>query len=104
MVGVHVEITRYVDDSQPGWVECRLIDAHGREWLFIEKVPVITTADLNRQTCYPQAAVIACQIVSRIYTGDREIVTIDTAWPWHVEATTGETMFEVRPEQLAETA
>jgi transposase len=37
MLGVSVEISRYVDDSQPGRVECGLVDALGDEHLFVEK-------------------------------------------------------------------
>jgi hypothetical protein len=102
MRGVVIEICRYVDDSQPGWVECRLIDARGREWLFVEKVPVITTEDLDASSDYPRPGVIACQVLERRQEGEREVVGIDTKLPWHVEATTGETRFEIRPEQLVE--
>ena len=38
---------RYVSDHNPGFVECRLTDAWGREWLFVDKVPVVTLADLD---------------------------------------------------------
>ena len=31
MLGVVVTISRYVSDSQPGWVECKLVDAHWNE-------------------------------------------------------------------------
>ncbi len=54
MYGVRVEIVRFVDDSQPGWVECRLVDARGQEWLFVEKVPIVTSSDLTALTPYPQ--------------------------------------------------
>ncbi|MDI1443615.1 hypothetical protein [Polyangium sp. 6x1] len=47
-MGVEVQIVRFADDAQPGWVECHLLDAHGRRWAFLEKVPVVTTARLDR--------------------------------------------------------
>jgi len=47
MIGVRVELRWYVDDSQPGWVECRLTDAACREWTFVEKVPVVTAEPLD---------------------------------------------------------
>jgi hypothetical protein len=102
VIGVRVEIRRYVDDHQPGWVECRLTDAHGREWSFTEKVPVVTAENLGAESSYPQRGVVACRIVGH-RTGDAlEVVVIDTTEPWGVMATTGETQFEVRPEQLEE--
>lgn len=102
MRGVAIEICRYVDDSQPGWVECCLTDASGREWRFVERVPIVTTEDLHARSCYPRPGIIACEMVERRWEQGREVVTIDTNLPWHVEATTGETRFDVRPEQLVE--
>ena len=50
MIAVRVQVVRFVDDSFPGFVECELIDAHGRRWLFVEKGPVVTTEHLTAQT------------------------------------------------------
>jgi hypothetical protein len=99
---MRVEIVRYADDSFPGWVECCLTDAHGRRWSFVEKVPIVTTAHMDAATPYPQPGVIASQVVGRRQDGGREVVAIDTERPWHIEATTGETQFEVGPEQVIE--
>ena len=82
MVGVRVEIRRYVDDHQPGWVECRLSDAHGREWLFVEKVPVVTLEDLDAAGSYPRSGVLACRVVGRRPWMDAsEVLIIDTTEP-----------------------
>ncbi len=103
MVEVCVVIRRYVDDNQPGWVECCLTDAYGREWLFIEKVPLVTVENLDSASIYPRPGVIACQVIDRrVGTDEREVIVIDTKEPWLMEATTGDTRFEVRPEQLRE--
>lgn len=98
---VRVSIIRFVDDSYPGFVECRLFDAAGHEWIFREKVPVVTLVDLNERSCFPQPGMIACRISEKRMAGDgREIVRIDTEFPWHVESTTGQTRFEVFADQL----
>lgn len=102
MLGVVIEIRRYVDDAQPGWVECGLTDAAGQSWLFIEKVPIVTTEDLDADSRYPRPGIIACQLVERRREDGREVAVIDTELPWHVEATTGETRFVVSSEQLVE--
>src|SRR5262245_15756491 len=35
MVGIKVQITKYIDDDpQPGTVECRLFDFYRKEWVF----------------------------------------------------------------------
>lgn len=101
MLGVIVTISRYVNNSQPGWVECKLVDAHGNESTFIEKVPVVTLADLDDNSSYPQTGYIACQVVERqVGTNGAEVVTISTGSPWGVEDTSGKTQFDVFSTQL----
>jgi hypothetical protein len=96
--GVPVEIVSFVDGSQPGWVECRLTDAHGRLWVFVEKVPVVTEMALDASSRYPQPGVIACEVIRR----DGGFALVDTARPWGVESFEGETQFEIQEDSLIE--
>ena len=102
MTSVRVEITRWVDDYQPGIVECKLIDAGGREWLFIEKLPLVTTDDsLSASSLYPVKGLIACKVLAYIEDLSRQrTVRISTEDPWNITATDGQTTFDVRPEQI----
>ena len=60
---VSVSILRYVGDSFPGFVECLLVDADGREHHFIEKVPVIGgRPDLSLDSVFPQPGHIGCTV------------------------------------------
>ena len=59
---IKVEIVRFVDDSFPGFVECRLVDVWQRTWVFIEKVPVVTTEQLDSASVYPSRGVIAGRV------------------------------------------
>jgi hypothetical protein len=103
MPAVRIEIIRYTLDEQPGFVELRLIDAWGTEWLFEEKVPVVTLEELDEHSDYPQPGIIACEIIKEWRDAeDREIVTIDTERPWGVPAYDGTTRFDVLPDQLCE--
>jgi hypothetical protein len=106
MSAVRVSITRYLsDDPQPGWIECRLSDVWGREWIFEDKPPIFSECYLSVEDTYPRPGVIRCEIVGRRWDADgREIVTVDTETPDHVESTTGETRFDVREGQLADEA
>lgn len=99
---VCVEILRPLDiDIWPFYVECRLVDAAGREWFFRDKWPIFTCADFDAQTEYPQPGVMGCQIIeSRIDTNGRKVFVIDTEWPDHVDSTTGDYRFEVFANQL----
>lgn len=104
MQGLRVTIVRWVDDHQPGWVECHLIDHWDRLWVFIEKAPVVSTEILGPDTAFPCPGVIACELVDHARTLPEADCTIlvTTAVPWGVESTTGETRFDVRPEQVVE--
>src|SRR5882724_11066472 len=98
---ITVSILRYVDDAQPGWVECSFRDAWGREHLFREKVPVVSTADLDAASTYPQLGVIACEIIERWRDEkQRDLIKVSTDKPWGCESRDGTTCFDVLPRQL----
>ena len=99
---IEVEIIRFVDDSQPGFVECRLVDVSGREHFFVEKVPVVTLEYLDANNSYPRQGVVACRIVEKKRVDNREIFRVNTEEPWGVESTAGEVEFDVYREQLLE--
>jgi hypothetical protein len=100
---VSVQITGCVDDHSPGVVSCELCDAHKRIWRFVEKVPVVSLANLTARSAYPQAGEIRCRVLSRsVDEGGRAITRIDTASPDGVESTDGNTIFEVLSDQVVE--
>lgn len=98
---ISVQIVRFTDTSQPGWVESVLRDASGREWLLVDKVSIFTNASLDEASSYPQLGVVACEIV-REWTDElgHGRCIISTERPWGVEATSGETQFEVFSNQI----
>lgn len=101
MTSVAIQIERFVDDYQPGIVECRLVDAQGQSHLFIEKAPIVSTEDLWSDSLYPQPGAIACEIEAEwIDDEGRNLVKINTENPWHVESTTGETHFITLASQI----
>jgi len=103
MLGVRVNISRYADDSFPGWVECRLIDALGHEHVFVEKVPTVTKAHLDAVSSYPQSGVIACVVLGSCESDDgHQLVHIDMQTPWGVQSLAGRSQLDVLPGQLVE--
>jgi hypothetical protein len=98
---IKVDITRYVDASFPGWVECSFIDAWGVKQVFIEKVPVVTEKDLDNHSEYPQEGVIACEIIKIWRDQDNhELATINTNQPWGCETINGVSKFDILKSQL----
>ena len=100
-IGIAVTITKFVDTAQPGFVECLLTDAHNNEWLFVDKVPIVTCEDLDETSSYPQVGQLTCKILSRrTDESGRSIILVDTSHPCYIESVTGETQFEVLEEQI----
>jgi hypothetical protein len=98
MSTVQVTLSKFIDESFPGWVECWLEDVHGRRWKFNEKAPVVSDKDLWTDSEYPQTGEIACTVLQRIADAShRYVVTIDTAGTESIE---GCTVFDVLAEQV----
>src|SRR5687767_11069667 len=103
MQGIRVTIDRFTHESQPGWVECSFVDAAGSTHLFEEKVPIVTTDDLDARSAYPCEGMVACTVISTHRdVGGREIVSVDTARPWGIVSKSGQVRFEVLREQIVE--
>ena len=103
MKAVKISITGFVDNYQPGFVECRFHDALGKEHIMREKIPIITDKDLTANSKYPQDGLIACEIIN-VWNNSRgqRIITVDTSKPWGIESTEGITQFDLFVEQLTE--
>jgi len=103
VTAVSIQIERFIDDHQPGFVECRLVDAFGRSHLFVEKIPIVTAANLWSDSSYPQAGEIACEILSEsIDATGRKLAHVNTDRPWSVESTEGVSSFVVLTSQVVQ--
>ena len=98
---IAVQVTRYVDDPFPGWVECIMVDASSQKHLFVEKVPIVTSENLGPESAYPQDAVIACE-VEKEWSDEagRSLALVNTELPSGIESTSGVTKFVVLQAQL----
>jgi hypothetical protein len=97
MTAVKVEIVRFVDEHQPGFVEVALVDAAGRLHTFIEKAPVVTEENLWSDSKYPCSGVIPCRVIG---DAGHERVRISTDQPCGVESVEGEIHFVVARSKL----
>jgi hypothetical protein len=99
--GIRVSIVRFVDAHQPGWVECRLIDATGQHHVFIEKVPIVSLEQLSTDTVYPRPGAIACRVIAE--PADKaDAVTVDTDELWGVTSRDGRSQFDVFRQDLVD--
>jgi hypothetical protein len=97
-----VEITRFVDEYQPGFVECVFVDAFDRSHFIVEKAPVISTEDLWSTSSYPRPGEVACEVVAEwLDEAGQSLVRVNTDRPWGIESTTGASEFVVFSHQVA---
>jgi hypothetical protein len=101
IVELVIEIVRFVSwDPQPGIVACELKDAEGQTHVFVDKIPVFGTWDVDEHTSYPVPSFLHCKILSRMRDAHgRRLVRVRTDG---VETTAGLSEFVVLEEQVSE--
>ncbi|WP_154940297.1 hypothetical protein [Micromonospora palomenae] len=90
------EVVAWVSQDFPGWVRVRMVEADGKSWFFVDKVPVFTDGQLNADTRLPAPVRVRCSIVSQ----DEDGALVISTQPDGVEAEDGQTLFRVRGRQL----
>ncbi|MEU8423105.1 hypothetical protein AB0C15_19735 [Micromonospora sp. NPDC048835] len=91
------EAIAWVDEDWPGWVRVRLVDADGRTWYFVDKVPIFFGEDdIPLGAALPRSVFVRCHVVGQ---QEGQILFVSTALD-KVEADGGETQFRVRSNQL----
>jgi len=96
-----VQIVRFVDDHQPGFVACEFNDADGHLQTFVDKVPIFTNEYLDANSPYPQPSHAACTVLQRWRdTGGRDLARISTEKPCGIETEDGRSEFVVLASQL----
>lgn len=101
MPAVSISIARFIDEHQPGFVDCELIDAFGKKHMFVEKVPVVSSVPLCSTSIYPQPGLVACEVKARwVDDSGKFLARVDANSPWSVESTEGITVFVVLDSQV----
>lgn len=89
---LRVSISRWVDDAQPGFVECEFVDTSGLRHMFVEKAPVVSADHIDARTELPVLGSIACMVVSRNDDGSADI---------EIDLSAGRERANVRLEELS---
>lgn len=104
MPNIKIQIVRFLGwEPQPGIVEFALTDVQGREYKFVDKIPIVSSEELDETSGYPLPETLACEILSRFRDEHgREFVRITTERPSAVESTEGISEFVVLSSQLCD--
>ena len=97
-IGVKIDILEFVDDSQPGWVYCKLVDVFGKEWFFTEKVPIVSDLSLDQFSKFPKEGIVNCIILN--IDQKKSIVEIDTSIPFGIYSEIENSLFAVNCSQI----
>ena len=102
MPSVAIQISRFVDEYQPGIVECVLVDAFGERHVFVDKAPVVSTENLGPTSSYPRPGAIACEVIVEWSNEDGQALSrVNTKRPCGVESTEGLTEFVVPASEVS---
>jgi len=99
-----IKILRITDYSfYPGYVECIVTDVWGNNHVFNEKIPVVTSKNIDEKSEFPQDGYIRCELLS-LWTDDdgNKIITVSTENPDHVETLDEINVFDLLPCQLVD--
>lgn len=103
MKAIKIKIVSFISNDQPGWVECKFIDAWNKEHTIHDKVPIVTDQYLDEKSDYPQDGVVACELIKKwIDQNGRTIITVTTDKPWSVDTVEGLNEFDLLEFQLTE--
>jgi hypothetical protein len=95
-----VQIVRWIDDHNPGFVACEFGDAWKRIHTLIDKVPLFTVEDLCASSLLPRPGGIRCTVLERWRElraeEPGEFVRVYIGYPDNMETTEGLQEFVVQ--------
>ena len=65
---------RFVDEYQPGIVECQFRDSDGQTHAIIGKIPYFTSANLWSDSEYPQPGDVECRVLDSPAPGAMRVI------------------------------
>ena len=78
------------------------MDANSEQYLFLEKMPLVTSQSLGPDTTFPQLGFIACEIETTwLDEAGRVLAKVNADIPWGVASSSGATQFVISKTQIA---
>jgi hypothetical protein len=103
MPHLRVSIVRFVDEHQPGFVECEFTDADGAAHTLVDKVPIFSLDDLWSDSDYPQPGFARCEVLARSQDSrGYKLARVTIAKPDDLESAGGLSEFVVLESQISD--
>ena len=97
-----MSIVRFVDEHQPGVVECEFTDANRTVHTLIDKVPIFSFENLSNDSVYPQPGLARCEVLSRSQDPQgHKLARVTIARPDGLESNRGLSEFVVLESQVS---
>lgn len=97
--GLWSTVVEYINDF-PGFVVCEFYDLHGTLHQIIEKVPVLTSIEIDETNILPMQLVIPGTILESTWLHGQSCMHFGIAEPYGIASTTGRTEFWVLATQV----
>ena len=101
MPSLRLSIIRFVDEHQPGFVECEFTDSNGTVHSLVDKVPIFSQEHLWNNSVYPQPGFARCEVLSRSRDSRGQLARVTIARPDGLETSRGLSEFVVLESQLS---
>jgi len=102
MPSLRVSIIRFINEDQPGFVECEFTDANGTVHTLADKVPIFSLEALWSDSIYPQPEFARCEVLARSQDSRGQLARVTIARPDGLESSGGLSEFVVLESQLSE--
>ena len=91
-----VDIIEYFQGDFPEYVLCQFFDVFGKKHYFNEKIPIVSSENINDTTILPKKGFIAGEFINK---GD-ELIYFSTIKPYDIETIDGINTFCVKDYQI----
>ena len=103
MPELRVQIVRFVDEHQPGFVACEFTDAEGGSHTLIEQVPVVSLEMLDATSGFPRHGAVRCTVLQKWNRPDGvSVARISLGTPDGIETVDGGSQFVVLASEVNE--
>ena len=98
MIFLIVDIIEYFSNDFPGFVRCKFTDIYNKTHYFYEKVPIVSSENINEFSIFPRNGYIAGEIINK----ENDIITFSIMEPYNITSDKNISIFFVKDNKVIE--